>query len=84
MKRATLSRFKHMKWILVLLVLIGTILCVYLSEKYGGRDMVDLYVALIIAGRRTFDRVPAKFKQAVKDTLASLGLDENGNPIEEI
>lgn len=46
--------------------------------------MVDLYVALIIAGRRTFDRVPAKFKQAVKDTLTSLGLDENGNPIEEI
>ena len=84
MKRETLSRFKPMKWILVLLVLIGTIHCVYLSEKYGGRDMVDLYVALIIAGRRTFDRVPAKFKQAVKDTLASLGLDENGNPIEEI
>ena len=73
-----------MKWILVLLVLIGTIHCVYLSEKYGGRDMVDLYVALIIAGRRTFDRVPSKFKQEVKDTLASLGLDENGNPIEEI
>lgn len=73
-----------MKWLLVLLVLTGTILCVYFSEKYGGRDMVDLYVALIIAGRRTFDRVPAKFKQAVKDTLASLGLDENGNPIEEI
>ena len=46
--------------------------------------MVDLYVALIIAGRRTFDRVPAKFKQAVKDTLATLGLDENGNPIEEV
>ena len=46
--------------------------------------MVDLYVALIIAGRRTFDRVTAKFKQAVKDTLAALGLDENGNPIEEV
>ena len=84
MKMATLSRVKPMKGLLVLLVLIGTIHFVYLSEKYGGRDMVDLYVALIIAGRRTFDRVPAKFKQAVKDTLAALGLDENGNPIEEV
>ena len=51
MKMATLSRVKPMKGLLVLLVLIGTIHFVYLSEKYGGRDMVDLYVALIIAGR---------------------------------
>lgn len=43
--------------------------------------MVDIYVALIIAGRRTFARVPAKFKDAVKADLASLGLDENGNPV---
>ena len=27
--------------------------------------MVDLYVALIIAGRRTIDQVPAKFREAV-------------------
>lgn len=45
--------------------------------------MVDLYVALIIAGRRSFDRVPAKFKEAVRKELLALGLDENGNPIEE-
>ena len=51
MKRVTLSRVKPTKGLLVLLVLISTIHCVYLSEKYGGRDMVDLYVALIIAGR---------------------------------
>ena len=42
--------------------------------------MVDIYVALIIAGRRTFARVPAKFKEAVKADLESLGLDENGSP----
>lgn len=47
----------------------------------GGDNMVDIYVALIIAGRRTFARVPAKFKDAVKADLASLGLDENGNPV---
>lgn len=32
----------------------------------GGNNMVALYVALIIAGRRTFNQVPAKFKAAVK------------------
>ena len=45
--------------------------------------MVDLYIALIIAGRRTYDKVPAKFRTAVKKELMALGLDENGNPIEE-
>ena len=44
--------------------------------------MVALYVALIIAGRRTFNQVPAKFKAAVKADLEALGLDENGNPRE--
>lgn len=38
--------------------------------------MVALYVALIIAGRRTFNQVPAKFKAAVKADLEALGLDE--------
>ncbi len=44
--------------------------------------MVALYVALIINGRRTFDQVPAKFKDAVKADLDALGLDENGYPVE--
>lgn len=43
--------------------------------------MVALYVALIINSRRTFSQVPAKFKEAVKEDLAALGLDENGNPV---
>ncbi len=44
--------------------------------------MVALYVALIINGRRTFSQVPEKFKTAVKEDLAALGLDENGNPVD--
>lgn len=48
----------------------------------GGNNMVALYVALIINGRRTFNQVPAKFKEAVKTDLNALGLDENGNPVE--
>lgn len=47
----------------------------------GGNDMVALYVALIINGRRTFNQVPAKFKGAVKTDLEALGLDENGDPV---
>ena len=45
--------------------------------------MVDLYVALIIAGRRTIDQVPAKFREAVIADLNALGLDENGEPLNE-
>ena len=48
----------------------------------GGNNMVALYVALIINGRRTFDQVPTKFKKVVKEDLAALGLNENGDPIE--
>ncbi len=56
----------------------------YILIKFlvGGKNMVDLYVALIINGRRTFDKVPAKFKEAVRADLEALGLDENGYPIE--
>lgn len=43
--------------------------------------MVDLYVALIIAGRRAFAQVPARYQDAARADLAALGLDENGNPI---
>lgn len=40
--------------------------------------MVDLYVALIIAGRRTIMQVPTRFQTAVRDDLTALGLDETG------
>lgn len=43
--------------------------------------MVALYAALIINGRRTFDQIPAKFKEAVRADLEALSLDENGDPV---
>lgn len=46
-------------------------------------NMVDLYVTLIIAGRRTINQVPAKFREAVIADLNTLGLDENGQPMED-
>lgn len=50
--------------------------------------MVDMYLALVIAGRRTCDPtntkvvlVPAKYRDAVMVELEALGLDANGDPI---
>ena len=52
-----------------------------IKKLLGGIEMVDMYVALIIAGRRTFTQVPVKYQEAVRADLLALGLDENGNPI---
>ena len=57
-------------------------LIVFLLHFFGGIEMIALYVALIMYGRRTFAQVPAKFKDAVRQDLEALGLDENGTPIE--
>ena len=51
--------------------------------RKAGINMVDVYVALIVAGRRTLAKVPARLRAAVKAELDALGLDENGNPKEE-
>ena len=40
--------------------------------------MVVVYATLIINGRRTFESVPAKLKEAVKAELESLGLNQDG------
>ena len=42
----------------------------------GGVDMVIVYVALIIAGRKTYAQVPAVLKEAVKEELIALDLEE--------
>jgi hypothetical protein len=49
----------------------------------GGENMVAVYVALIIYKRRTIETVPARFKEAVMADLTALGLDGNGDPIQE-
>ena len=48
---------------------------------FGGIRMVDLYVALIINGRRTINEVPERYREQVRADLLALGLDENGNPL---
>lgn len=50
--------------------------------------MVDMYVALVIAGRRTCNPenksvplVPTRYRKAVTAELEALGLDADGNPV---
>ena len=43
--------------------------------------MVAIYVALIVAKRRTTNQVPARYREAVIADLRALGLDENGDPL---
>ncbi len=48
----------------------------------GGDIVVDVYVALIINGRRTFAQVPVSLQPAVEAELAALGLGTDGKPLE--
>lgn len=54
----------------------------------GEVEMIDMYLALVIAGRRTCNpdtvgvtKVPTRFRDAVLAELTALGLDADGNPI---
>lgn len=44
--------------------------------------MVGIYCTLIQHKRKSFDSVPAEFKEAVESRLKELGYDTNGDPIE--
>ena len=55
----------------------------------GENDMADMYLALVMAGRRTCNvenkrvkQVPAKYREIVLEDLNALGLDADGNPME--
>ena len=69
------------RMIKVIIIVITILLLFALRQK--GDNMIDLYVALIIAGRRPFSKVPDRYKDAVREELLALGLDENGDPIKE-
>ena len=59
------------------------IIIILYAIRRKGDNMIDLYVVLIIAGKRPFSKVPVRYKDAVREELLALGLDENGNPIKE-
>ena len=58
-------------------------LLILISSRKDVKRMVAVYVALIVAGRRTADDVPAKLQAAVLEDLAALGLDGNGEVVAE-
>ena len=41
--------------------------------------MIEVYIKLIINGRRSFEQIPDNLKEDVKSGLAKLGYDQNGN-----
>lgn len=59
------------------------IIIILYAIRRKGDNMIDLYVVLIIAGKRHFSKVPARYQDAVREELLVLGLDENGDPIKE-
>lgn len=54
--------------------LIVTLLLKLLKEE--SNDMAVIYVALIIKGKKTFAEVPARLKEAVRQLLIDLELEE--------
>lgn len=72
--------------------LFKTILCslflLFILSRREVTNMVDMYLALVIAGRRTCNEeskdvtlVPARYRSLVLAELEALGLDSDGNPM---
>jgi hypothetical protein len=72
-----------MNKILIIITIVIIIITILYADKQKGDNMIDLYVALIIAGKRPFSKVPVRYQDAVREELLTLGLDENGDPIKE-
>lgn len=70
------------KFVYLLAALAAAFLILKIIKK-EVKEMVAVYVALIIAHRRTLARVPKQLQEAVLADLTALGLDGEGNPVEE-
>lgn len=46
--------------------------------------MIEMYCKLIIAGRRSFDKIPDEFKEEVEERLLEKGYDTNGRTIKDM
>ncbi|NBI31256.1 hypothetical protein ERL59_20225 [Chengkuizengella sp. YPA3-1-1] len=55
----------------------------FILRMRGGVNMVDIYVALIIYGRRTFEQVPSILQSKVEEELTALSLNTDGTPVQE-
>lgn len=71
-----------MKWPLYVLVSIVILLQVMvLFKRGGGGKMVDMYVALILAKRRTIDTIPVQWREPVLADLNAIGVDGYGDKL---
>lgn len=61
--------------------IIKLILEILKGGKYFMQILIDSYVALIIAKRKTIDMVPSHLKAAVLANLNAIGLDGYGDPL---
>lgn len=59
--------------------MINWLIRLFFKFMIGGENMIDLYIALIIAKRRTINQVPLRYQDTVRADLLALGLDENGD-----
>lgn len=62
-------------------LLVSALFMLFFTLLKGGENMVAIYVALIIYGRRTIDTVPQPLREAVLADLAALGLDGYGKAL---
>ena len=60
----------------------------FILSRREVTNMVDMYLALVIAGRRTCNAenktvtlVPTRYRSLVLAELEALGLDADGNPV---
>ncbi len=58
-------------------------LALFILRMKGGEDMVYIYVALIVHGRRTINQVPSILQSKVEEELNALSLNTDGTPIQE-
>lgn len=73
----------------LLKVVCGLFVCKMILKVWKGRiKMVDMYIALVMAEKRTCNPenkkvplVPARYRQQVLEELEAIGLDADGNPI---
>lgn len=66
-------------------MIVNVLLWLLLFCMRGGdaiMAIVTVYVTLIIAGRRTYDQVPATLKTSVETELTALGLGTDGQPLQ--
>lgn len=66
---------------------LGATVVLMIWNRKGDIEMVDMYTALVIAGKRTCNTentkitlVPSRYRTAVLENLDALGLDADGSP----